>query len=119
MINKRPHLVVSTNSILSIEIHNMKTSKPYRPYDVKCDRSSPLGSPFYLKGDESKRDQVCDAYHGWFHTRVLLGKEPKAYAELIRLQALYKKHGQLRIFCWCAPKRCHTETIKVWLLENK
>jgi hypothetical protein len=32
--------------------------------------------------------------------------------ELKRLIDIYKKHGRLRLFCWCAPKKCHAETIK-------
>lgn len=31
----------------TIEIMNMRDIKPSRPYDVKIDRSSPLGNIFY------------------------------------------------------------------------
>ncbi|WP_068768630.1 DUF4326 domain-containing protein [Termitidicoccus mucosus] len=35
-----------------------------------------------------------------------------------RLLAAAQKHGNLRLHCWCAPKRCHAETIKA-CLETK
>lgn len=102
-----------------IAIHNMHVDKPYKIYDVKCDRSSPLGSPFYLAGDETKRDTVCDAYDSWFKTEVLSFNNWTAYEELMRIRDLYRTHRILRVFCWCAPKRCHCDTIKRWLEENK
>ena len=36
-------------------------------------------------------------------------------AELERLKKLHVEYGKLRLFCWCAPKRCHAETIKQFL----
>ena len=102
-----------------ITIKNMKVEKPYRVYDVKCDRSSPLGNPVGLRGDESKRDWACEYYASWFKNEVLTKNNWEAYEELMRLRALYREHRQLRIFCWCSPKRCHTETIVQWLKENE
>ncbi len=37
------------------------------------------------------------------------------YDELVRLLSLYKVHGKLELFCWCTPKRCHAETIQLYL----
>lgn len=101
-----------------ITIHNMRIEKPHQLWDVRCDRVSPLGSPFFLKGDESRRDLVCDSYQDWFDNEVLNKNNWEAYEELLKLRDLYRRHGKLRIYCWCAPKRCHTKTIAKWLMEN-
>jgi len=118
VIKKRPRLVVTTepNDIMQpIEIVNMNVEKPHHPWDVVCDRSSVLGSKFYLKGDESRRDLVCDSHQHRFDNEVLCFHHWGEYVELMRIRALYRKYKKLRLFCWCAPKRCHTETYKKWL----
>lgn len=119
MIKKRSGLKVAYGATFDISIRNLKLEKPYRPYDVKCDRSSPLGNPFHLKGVENRRNKACDDYEQWFQSDVLTYKNWPAYEELMRLRWLFRKHKCLRIFCWCTPKRCHTETIQKWLLQNK
>jgi len=96
-----------------IAIKNLKAGKPKNPWDVKVDRSSSLGNPFYM-GSESQRDEVCDKYVTWFESN----KSPAFHLELKRLRELYVEHGQLNLFCWCAPKRCHAETIRQYLLGN-
>ena len=58
---------------------------------------------------ESERDAVCGSYEEWFR------KNPSLYNELERLKKLYAEHGRLNLFCWCAPKRCHAETVKQYL----
>lgn len=103
---------------LAVTIHNMSVEKPYQVFDVKCDRSSFLGSKFYLKGDESRRGMVCRCYDDWFKMNVLAFDDWEAYEELMRIRDLLRKHDRLRIFCWCAPKRCHCQTIARWLEEN-
>lgn len=97
-----------------ISIVNLRNRKPKQPWQVKVDRSSPLGNIFYMK-DESHRDEVCDKYQEWFNNTVLQSGQVSSYNELVRLYSLYKEHGKLELFCWCAPKRCHAETIKKFL----
>ena len=76
MIRKQPKLKVTYGSTIpkGITIHNLRVEKPHKPYDVKCDRSSPLGNPVGLQGDESKRDWACEYYADWFKTEVLTKK---------------------------------------------
>jgi hypothetical protein len=106
-----------------IEIMNMRTDKLSEPWDVKVDRSSPLGNPFNMS-NESKRDEVCERYDHWF--KEMLTKKPNTpynskkvhmafKIAILTLQEAHKKHGKLRLFCWCAPKRCHASTIKEYL----
>lgn len=79
-------------------------------------RPSPLGNPFPMD-DESDRDDVCDEYGHWF-AEQLKCKNKLVLGELHRLQEIHRLNGELTISCWCAPKRCHAETIKSWLEQN-
>ncbi len=77
----------------------------------KVDRSSVLGNPFHLK-NEKERDKVCKAYEDYFYTQY-------ANSLLFRneVKRLLKKAetNYIVLACWCAPKRCHAETIKKFL----
>lgn len=107
-----------------ITIKNLRNSKPQCEWQVRVDRTSVLGNPFYMS-DESHRDEVCDKYEDYFYNMVGFDEDAgfhniKAFRfneELRRLVAIYKKHGKLELYCWCAPKRCHAETIKAYI-EN-
>lgn len=100
-----------------IEICNLSIEKPTYLYDIKiCRGVSELGNPFLLK-DECDRDFVCDLYEKYFQTQIE-NNNLFFMDELNCLMRLYKKHGQLRLFCWCAPKRCHAETIRDYILSQ-
>ena len=95
---------------MAIEIKNLRKVKPSQPWDVKIDRSSPLGNDFYMD-DESQRDKVCDEYDAWLELRIN-ECNTQVCDELNRLIEIYRKYEQLNLFCWCAPKRCHGESIR-------
>ena len=99
----------------NIAIKNLRNEKPQYEWQVKVDRSSVLGNPFYM-ADESQRDKVCDKYEDYFNW-IIQNKSSAFYKEVGRLLSLLKKYGKLELFCWCAPKRCHAETIKKYI-EN-
>ena len=94
-----------------IKIFNLRESKPKRPWECHVERSTPVGNPFYLNR-ESERDFVCDKYKEWFYDTI---HTQDFHDYLKRLTLKYKKYGKLHLFCWCAPKRCHAETIKEYL----
>lgn len=100
---------------MTIEIINSKDFKPSQPFDTYIDRRSPIGNPFILK-DESQRDLVCDKYQQWFDHQLKL-KDERFIMFLSSLMDVYAEYGKLRLFCWCAPKRCHGETIRMYLTE--
>lgn len=98
----------------TITIINMRTGRyPRASYDVRVDRSHVLGNPFQMQ-HESQRDKVCDAYKEWFNKKLDTADKPVVDA-LHELNDIGEKHGKLNLFCWCAPKRCHAETIKEYL----
>ena len=58
-------------------------------------QASPFANPFKT----GTRDEMCDAFEEWFLTQPELVQRAKA---------------ELRgrdLGCWCAPKRCHGDTL--------
>ncbi len=86
------------------------------PGAVYIGRPSPLGNPYILQNPRSRseRNLVCDMYEVWFEDRVR-AQDPRVMNELRRLYKLAKTQGRLVLGCYCAPKRCHGETIKQFL----
>ena len=76
------------------------------PGSVYCGRPTPLGNPFHM-WDEKDRDAVCDAYANWFNQNVETLKPV-----LRKLWRKGERDGVLVLACWCAPKRCHLDTVK-------
>lgn len=95
-----------------IEIKNLREEKPKEVYDIKVDRTSVLGNPFFMK-DESERDKVCDKYETYFINQMF--ENEKFKDEFGRLLKIYQTEGKLNLYCWCYPKRCHAETIAKYI----
>jgi len=77
---------------------------------IYCGRGSVLGNPFEMK-DEADRNKVCEQYAQYFHQKVEIEKDETMLKEL---REIYKQalNGDVNLGCYCAPKRCHCETIK-------
>lgn len=102
-----------------VQIMNLRTAQIEYPWDVRVDRKSALGNPFYMHS-EAERDKVCEQYAAYFKQRTERNNPGDPFMqELKRIRLLYKQYGKLRLFCWCAPKRCHAETIKDYLLGGR
>lgn len=99
--------------MIDISIKNLRTEKPMNPWDIKVDRSSWFGNRFKMR-NESERDKVCEKYKEWFYDELY---DSAMQAELSILNDILLKYGKLNLFCWCAPKRCHAEVIKEYLIE--
>lgn len=105
-----------------IEIKNLRNEKLTQPWEVRVDRTSVLGNPFKMN-NESQRASVCAEYRSYFygivnnswkimHDYCVTSEEREEFMnELRRLYRLAKKYGKLSLYCWCAPKQCHAETI--------
>jgi hypothetical protein len=113
-------------NVTMIQIKNLRSEKPQNPWDVKVDRSSVLGNPFPMK-NETERNKICEEYTDYFNAIIAringdmlsidLGMASPFESKLNRLLSLYKEHGQLNLFCWCASKRCHAEVIRHYLYK--
>lgn len=86
--------------------------KKFDPLAHYIGRGSPLGNPFVMTS-EADRNAVCDKYQVWFEDKHNQ-KDPAVLRELdvLLLKAL---SGDLVLGCFCAPKRCHGDTIKRYL----
>jgi len=78
-----------------------------------------LGNPFKMY-KESKRNSVCDMYNKWFDEQIKI-KTNVVRNEFVRLWKLYlecvKENKPLVLICFCAPKRCHGDKLKLMLNE--
>ena len=79
-----------------VTIKNLRFSKPEHEWQVKVDRSSVLGNPFYM-ANESQRDKVCDKYETYFNW-IMQMKSSAFYKEVGRLLSLLKKYGKLDLY---------------------
>ena len=94
---------------MNIKICNLRYESCKYPYDVRVDRASILGNPFRME-NEGRRDEVCDKYEAYFNKSF--NENTRFRNAVMDLVKTYRKYGQLRLFCWCAPKRCHADYIK-------
>lgn len=79
---------------------------------VRADRKSPLGNPYYM-AREDQRDLVCDKFAHTFPVGMKMDKN--LIKEMRRIYRLLMSGKNVLLQCHCAPKRCHTETIKEFL----
>jgi hypothetical protein len=98
-----------------IEICNLRNEKPKNVWDVKVDRSSVLGNPYYMQFEE-QREEVCQKYEFYFNKKIE-DEDEEFLHELNHLLMMYEEYGKLRLFCWCYPKECHAETIRGYLIS--
>jgi hypothetical protein len=94
---------LSNLSIGGIEVVNLAHCKDWGrdDGDIIVDRRTPYGNKYRMMDDsDSERRRVCDQYSDWLGAR--LKKSPDFLLPLI---------GAKRLGCWCAPKRCHAESI--------
>ena len=91
-------------------------NKRIEPNHIYCGRGSALGNPFPMNS-EKDRDMVCDKYEEYFNQKVRVERDARMIAQLkeILRQA---KIGDVNLGCFCAPKRCHCDTIKRFI-ENQ
>ncbi len=88
-------------------------NKYKEPNHIYCGRGSALGNPFAMK-DETQRNEVCDKYEEYFKQKVLIEKDKNMLAQLETIKEKAKL-GDVNLGCFCAPKRCHCETIKAYI----
>ncbi len=83
---------------------------------IYCGRGSALGNPFPML--TMSRDEVCDAYKIIFkeavHATAYGGGNPRQKAMYKQLNEIITaaKEGDVALECYCAPARCHCDTIK-------
>lgn len=83
------------------------------PGSTNVGRPTVLGNPFPMR-KESERDSVCEQYEEWFNNK-LSEQDPVVLNELRKLFVIGRQQGYLKLGCYCAPRRCHADTIAKFL----
>lgn len=93
---------ISNFEIGGIEVVNLARYKDFgQEGDFIVDRRTPYGNRFRMKNDsDAERNRVCEAYAVWLEARL---EKDSAFLDPLL--------GARRLGCWCAPKRCHAESI--------
>ena len=76
-----------------ITIQYIKRNVINKEYQIKVDRTSPLGNPFFMNG-EDKRDEVCDKYEAWLRNKIA-SKDREVCNELNKLYKIYKQYNRI------------------------
>ncbi len=97
---------------VSVKIYNLRTQQPTKAWHVVIDRTTKYGNPFTITKVQT-RDTVCDSFHEYMEG--LLSSGDKRFAPLLEIAT---KYGKIGLFCWCAPKRCHAETLRKYIEDN-
>jgi len=83
---------------------------------IYCGRGSALGNPFKMV-DANDRERVCNNYDSWLPA-MLISTDDAHRIQRARMEAQLANIMQatvdddVHLQCFCAPLRCHCETIK-------
>jgi uncharacterized phage-like protein YoqJ len=107
----------------TILIKNLRKDNPFPPemlvaigrgtVDFRVDRESPVGNPFPMKL-ETEREQVCEKYEQYF-SKQMLDETSELHKYVTLMEKVYNEGDNINLWCWCAPLRCHAETIKKYI----
>lgn len=83
-----------------------------------------LANPYRINRDDSNRREVIELYRKWLWVHICdgrAGNPNSVWQELLRLVKIYRESGSLYLSCWCSPKLCHGQVIKValeWMIRE-
>ena len=77
---------------------NKKQLRFMPPNAVYVGRPTIFGNPFEI-GRDGNRDEVCDKFEAWIAGRPRL------------IEAAKRQLKNKDLVCWCAPARCHAQTL--------
>lgn len=83
---------------------------------VRCDRKTPLGNPYYMH-TESERNLVCDNYTQWLGVAYANNYPITIKPAIDSITNRVLSGHNVLLQCWCAPKRCHCDSIKSFVLK--
>ncbi len=85
---------------MSQDVRVLHNRDAWRENSIRVDRGTDWGNPFVMDRDTiAERNRVCDLYELYAQWRLT--------AEPAWLEPLKGKN----LICWCAPKRCHADTL--------
>lgn len=94
-----------------MQVINLKTSSVTKY--TYAGRPGPLGNPFVM-GRDGDRDAVCDKHEAMLRDAAA-DKPNTTRAARLALRAVWALPADAVLACYCAPLRCHCDTIaKIW-----
>lgn len=100
-------------------LYNLHNGSPKVGQNECCfrvDRKTPLGNPFEMKNKSNEeRNRVCDEYEKWFAERLKGIDTPFIRCLNSLAQLIVGGYTRIYLLCWCAPQRCHSETIRAFI----
>ena len=105
-------------NIIIIRVPDTKKYEALGYSVIRIDRQSPVCNPFYMH-NESERNKVCDQYQEYFNNNIANKDKCPEFIHYLRGIYLTAKSTKVALACWCAPKRCHGETIKAFIESFK
>ena len=105
-------------NIIIIRVPDTKKYEALGYSVIRIDRQSPVGNPFYMR-DESERDMVCNQYQAYFDNIIAHKDKYLDFMQYLRYIYCTAVQTKVALACWCAPKRCHGETIKKFIESFK
>jgi len=107
----------------TITVHHVKEPLDPAKINLYCGRGNApagmvnarMGNPFVMKDQsEEERDKVCDNYAHWL-------RSPQATNHLAIMERMILRINEgssIALHCYCAPKRCHCDTIAEYVQTN-
>lgn len=75
-----------------------------------------MGNPFVMNNEsDDERNRVCNEYEEWLNMQPSKGWHHNV---ICRMTECVHEGKSVALYCWCAPKRCHCDTIKLIVLEQ-
>lgn len=109
-IKQKEEKPVETILIKNLKKDQMEKGNPTHFY---IGRGSDVGNPFTMTSwTQQERDRVCNEYDKWLRNKLFVEKNKKICLYMNIMYQAWKKHGQITLFCYCEPKRCHAESIR-------
>lgn len=101
----------SPNLVRSKAMIQVKNKRNYRGTGIYIGRPSPLGNPFVI-GKDGSRKEVIHKYREWLEATLKHAhKNDITLQELVRLLRVYQENGELTLICWCDPQPCHGDVL--------
>jgi hypothetical protein len=109
MITQQHNQLAEYGKLTVVRVHAPTNAQSTRFY---CGRGSPLGNRHVMNDrSTSERNRVCDAYKTEF---PLASQLPM----LREIWWMVRKGHDVELSCFCAPLRCHCDTIKAHIEQH-
>ena len=92
----------------------IKNKKTYKGDGTYVGRPNALGNPFEIGRDGGRRE-VIEKYRKWLTDEIR--RDNAGMWMFVSLFDEVHEKGELILICWCAPKECHADVIKEFLME--